>query len=399
MLIRMIQAAGKTYQLSPADMLKLQNAGVSDNVVQAMMDPRPAAPTSTRAAVPPVAVSEKSAAASADVTPFPPDLPNIQKGVRKRRLAVLPFNYAAVATWVQYWFHNDVNIGQGIQAMLTARMGQAKNVVLVERGQTDALLKELNLNNKSGLVNQGTRVKTGKFSGADCILMGDIVIFGRDDKSESGHDSGYGQVGRMLGNRMGFGRQISAIGTFSKEEKAVVGIALWIVDTETSEVLETAEAKGESSRSSKNWSAFTAGSGTYQSNSGAMESSNFQATIIGEATSAAVDKIIALLDDRVPQMPLRARTVEGRVAKISGNTPILAFGSNEGLAVGDRLDILKIVSEVKDPATQQVLDAETVKVGEMVVSSVREQIATGNYGGQKLLENWDKGYTARLVVR
>jgi len=67
--------------------------------------------------------------------------------------------------------------------------------------------------------------------------------------------------------------------------------------------------------------------------------------------------------------------------------------------VGDRLDILKIVSEVKDPATQQVLDAETVKVGEMVVSSVREQIATGNYGGQKLLENWDKGYTARLVVR
>ena len=52
---------------------------------------------------------------------------------------------------------------------------------------------------------------------------------------------------------------------FSKEEKAVVGINLRLVDTETGEVIDTAEARGESSRSSKDFSAVLggAGAGTY----------------------------------------------------------------------------------------------------------------------------------------
>jgi curli biogenesis system outer membrane secretion channel CsgG len=399
LIIKTIQSAGKAYQLSPADMLKLQKAGVSESIIELMMNPNaaPAAPVSAAAAVR-TPEPAQAPVSQAGATPYPPDLPGVQPGVRKRRIAVTPFDYAAVATWVQYWFHNDVNIGQGIRAMLTARMGQAKNIVLVEREKMNVIQSELNLN-KTGAVNQGTKVKTGKMSGADCILLGDIVIFGRDDKSQSDHESGYGQVGRMIGSRMpGLGRQVTAMGSFSKEEKAVVAIALRIVDTETSEVLETAEARGESSRSSKNWTSFTAGGGTYQSNSGAMTSSNFEATIIGEATSAAVDKIIALLDQRVPQMPLRSRSVEGRVAKVSGNSPILGFGANEGVALGDRFDILKIMSQVVDPTTHQVLDVETAKVGELVASNVRDQITTGNYGGEPLSETYVNGYMARLVV-
>jgi len=331
LIIKTIQSSGKTYELSPTDMLKLQKAGVPENIVQAMLDPRGATPAAV-AATPTSATKApepgKIASGQSAATPYPPDFPNVQRGVRKRKVAVLPFDYSAVATWVQYWFHNDVNIGQGIRAMLTTRMAQAKNVTLLERARLDAIQSELNLNKNPGAVNQGTKVKAGKITGADCILMGDITIFGRDDKSQQSHESGYGQVTHVIGSHLpGWGRQFSAMGTFSKEEKAVVGIALRIVDTETSEVLESAEARGEFSRQSKNWAAFTAGGGTYQSNSGAMESSNFQATIIGEATSAAVDKIVALLDERVPQIPLRTRAIEGRVAKISGNNPIIGFGA------------------------------------------------------------------------
>ena len=39
----------------------------------------------------------------------------------------------------------------------------------------------------------------------------------------------------------------------NKEEKAVVGINLRLVDAETGEVIETAEARGESSRKSKDY--------------------------------------------------------------------------------------------------------------------------------------------------
>ena len=375
-------------------MLKLQKAGVSENIIQAMMDPS-SVPGSAGSGKPEAVTAVKSAGA----TPYPPDLPNVQRVAHRRRVAVLPFDYAAVTRWVTYWFHSDVNIGQGIRAMLTARMGNAKSITRVERARLDAIKSELELNNKGTLVNQGTKAKMGRVSGADCILMGDITIFGRDDTSQSQHDSNYGQVARTIGGRLcpRCGSQISQMGSFSKEEKAVVAIALRIVDTESAEVLETAEARGESSRSSKNWTVFTAGNGTYQSNSGAMESSNFQETIIGEATSDAVNKVIAVLDNKVPNLPLRSRGIEGRIAKISGNNPILGFGSNEGVAMGDRFEILKIMNEIVDPASHQVLDVETVKVGELVVNNVRDQIATGIYGGEMLSESYPKGYTARLV--
>ena len=394
-VIKTIRSAGKPYHLTPTLLLKLQKAGVSERIVNAMENPggQPADSADNQTEKP----SETRLAGN---TPYPPDLPDVPQANRKRHIAVLPFDYSAVTTWVRYWFNSDVNIGQGIRAMLTARMGQAKNVILLERARLDAIQGELNFNNKGNSVNQATKVKMGKVTGADCILMGDITIFGRDDKSERSHDGSFNQVGSLITSRFpGTHRTFTQLGTFSKEEKAVVGIALRLVDTETAEVLETAEARGESSRASKNWVSFTSGGGAYQSNSGAMESSNFQATIIGEATSAAVDKVIALLDERVPRMPLRPRVIEGRVAKVTSNNPILGFGSNEGVAPGDRFEVLRIVSEVVDPTSRQVLDVETTKAGELVVTNVRDQIATGNYGGEPLSENYQKGYTARLLIR
>src|SRR6185312_319412 len=120
LIVKTIRSAGKPYKLGPQDMLKLQQAGISEEIIGIMMDPA-AAPASAPAAP---AVAPKPAATAviaAAATPYPPDLPNVS--VRKRRIAVLDFDRAAVQTWVQYWFHNDVNVGEGIRAMLSARMG------------------------------------------------------------------------------------------------------------------------------------------------------------------------------------------------------------------------------------------------------------------------------------
>src|SRR5262249_53884027 len=56
------------------------------------------------------------------------------------------------------WFHNDVNIGQGIRAMLTARMAQSKNITLLEREKLNVVLKEQDFN-ATNRVNQGTKAK------------------------------------------------------------------------------------------------------------------------------------------------------------------------------------------------------------------------------------------------
>ena len=310
------------------------------------------------------------------------------RGSTSRRLAVQPFDYSAVKNWVTYWFHNDTNIGEGIRAMLTARMHQSKNITLLERTDTGMakMLKEQDFG-ATNRVNQGSKAKIGKISGADCVLLGDIVIFGRDDTTK----------------RKGIGSALPGIygkvAVMNKEEKAVVGINLRIVDAETLEVIETAEARGESSRKSKDWGSLLNAKGSGTAVSSEMTSSNFENTIIGEATSDAVNKVIEFLETRIAQLPVKARKVEGRVTNITPNGGYLTVGANDGVLMGDRFDILQINGEVIDPATKDVLDYEAVKVGEFVVNNVREKISTGQYGGQALSPTYAKGYLARMQTQ
>src|SRR5262249_2498922 len=135
-----------------------------------------------------------------------------------------------------------------------------------------------------------------------------------------------------------------------------------------------------------------------------MTSSNFQQTIIGEATSNAVTNIVTYLETKIPQLPAKARQIEGQVASLaSGNTIVLAIGGEDGGLRGDRFEILKINGEIKDPRTKEVIDIDAVKIGEFVADTVRDKTVTGAYGGQPLSAGYvtqsGKGYAARLISK
>ncbi len=389
LVIKTLKREGKSYTLSPTDLLKLQKAGVSENIIEVMTDP--GAGAGTAAAASPTAAPRAASEASGASTGFPPDLPDVPAST-KRRLAVKPFDYSTVTTWVNYWFNNNTNIGEGIRAMLTLRLQQSKSVTLLERSNINDIMKEQDLG-ASNRVRKGSNARIGQLTGADCMLYGDIVIFGRDDTTKRK------QVGAIIGR---FSPIAGAVATMNKEEKAVVGINLRLVDAETGEVFETAEARGESSRSSKDYAGILGGKGAVAGGEASMTSSNFQQTIIGEATSNAVTKIAEFLEVRVPKFPAKARQIEGRVATVSTNGATLTVGADDGVIRGDRFEILKINGEIKDPTTKEVIDLDTVKVGELVVDTVRDKIATGRYGGQPLLSSYattGRGYAARLVSK
>ncbi|HTS66355.1 MAG TPA: CsgG/HfaB family protein [Candidatus Acidoferrales bacterium] len=391
LIIKTLQRENKPVNLTTADMVKLTKAGASENIISVMMDPsasvKPAAGAATSAVTPPKA--ELAATPSGEETSFPPSMGGTPAGPHKRRLAVKPFDYSTVRTWVNYWFQSDVNIGDGIRAMLTARLAQSKNITLLERAKVDDALKEQDFG-ATNRVAQGTKAKIGKVTGADAILYGDITIFGRDDsKKRNG-------VATNLPGPFG------ALGNVHKEEKAVVAIALRIIDAETLEVVETGEARGESKRTSNDWGALMAGKGKGGAVNSDMTSSNFEQTIIGEATSDAVSKVVAWLEQKIPQIPEKARTVEGRVAVISGNQMTLNIGETDGVLAGDRFEIDQITDVVLDPETKQEIDKVTVKVGEFVVHHVRPKTATGEYGGKPVSQAYaqtGKGYAARLMPR
>ena len=235
LVIKTLKREGKAYTLSAADLLKLQKAGVSENIIEAMTDPGAAvaaagAPATGPAVVPAsrsVAATPPIPEATGATTAFPPDLSDIP-AVRKRRLAVKPFDYSTVMNWVTYWFNSPMNIGEGIRAMLTVRLQGSKTLTLLERTNVNDILKEQDLG-ASNRVRKGTNARIGQLSGADCMLYGDIVIFGRDDTTKRKG------LGAILGS---FAPAIGAAVAFNKQEKAVVGINLRLVDAETGEVID-----------------------------------------------------------------------------------------------------------------------------------------------------------------
>jgi curli biogenesis system outer membrane secretion channel CsgG len=394
-IIKLLQRENKPYQASLAETVKLNKAGISEVVMDVIADPKAAAGGPPVAASPKAPAVPETAAAppappSGAPTAFPPDLPNTPSA-RKRRVAVKAFDYSTVRQWVSYWFQTDYNIGEGIRAMLVARMHQSKNITLLERTNLADVIKEQDLDG-TNRIRKGTASKKGNLSGADCMLYGDIVIFGRDDKAK--HNA-------LVGLIPGVGTRLAAL---SKEEKAVVGINLRLVDTETGEVIESAEARGESSRKSKDYGAALgiAGAGAGAGSTG-MTSSNFQATIIGEATSNAVDKVVAFLEGKVPSLPAKSRSIEGRIATIQGATVYLNVGDNDGVLPGDRFEILQVENELLDPATKEVIDVVANKIGEVVVATVRDKTSTGAYGGSPISQEYasiqNKGYAARLVSK
>jgi len=384
LIIKTLQRDNKPMNLTPGDLVKLKNAGVSENIIGVMLDPTsapaPAAAVAPAAAPAPPPPPEPAPVAVAAPPPGPPSAAQLQ--AQKKRVIVDEFDYSTVKTQVQAVFNTQQDIGKGIRAMLTKRIADANNLVVVERAKIQNIMKEQDFN-ASNRVKQGTGARVGNISGADAMLSGDIVIFGRDDKKRSVKGGGV------------FGSVIGGIAASKNEDKAVVVIDYRLIDAETSEVIATGEARGESVRKGNALGAIGGALGKGVAGVQVdMTSSNFAQTIIGEATQDCVNKLADILKEQSANMKKAVRAVETSVADVSGNTLVIAAGGNDGVNVGEVFEVLQVVREVKDPTTKEVLDRITNKVGEMTITSVRDKIATGTYSGSPA----KVGYLARKKI-
>lgn len=293
----------------------------------------------------------------------------VAAGQTKRSVAVDEFDYSAVMTAAQAIFGTQVNLGAGIRALLVKRIAQDGKFTIVERAKVNTLIKEQDFG-ASGRVKKGTQARIGQIRGADYTLMGDIVVFGRDDRST--------RVGGGVGGRGGGG--FGGVG--SAEGKAVVVIDFRLVDNESSEVVMTGEARGESKRVSRGGFGGFWGGGAAGAGGAAMTASNYGETIIGEATMAACD----LLAQQISQQSAQAAgaknvEIEAQVATVEGGSVIITAGSAAGVQVGDRFEVQRVFREVRDPQTKEVLDVVTQPVGEFRVATVREKISIGSMTG------------------
>jgi curli biogenesis system outer membrane secretion channel CsgG len=280
----------------------------------------------------------------------------------KKRVAIMNFDYGTVMTSVQQIFGSNQDVGKGISDLLVMRLVNDGRYSVIERAALDKVLTEQNFSN-SDRADPTSAAKIGKILGIDAMIIGSITQFGRDDKSTTVGGGGYG-----LG-RFGLG------GVKSSNAKAVVAVTARVIDTNTAEILAACEGYGESTRSG---TSLVGGGGGAGGGGGGldMSSSNFGATILGEAVHKAVDSLGQQLDDKSGALPTHKVEIAGLVADVSGNQLILNVGSNAGVKIGDTLAISRPVRTVKDPATGKVLKTITNKIGDATVTQVDADSAT-----------------------
>ena len=276
---------------------------------------------------------------------------------RKKRVAVFDFDYATVHSNVAAIFGQDIDIGKGISDLLVKNLVKDGSYSVIERKALDKILAEQNFSN-SDRANPNSAAKIGKLLGVDAIIVGSITQFGNDTKK-----TGVGGNGGGFG---GFG-----LGGFKHSNtKAIVGLDARIVDIDTGEILAVAEGKGESQRSSTsllggggNWHGFGGGAVDFGS-------SDFQNTIIGEATKAAVEQMSTGVIAGKDKLVARTITVEGLIAAVDSGMIVLNVGGKAGVKVGDELTVERVSKEIKDPATGKVLRRLSTPIGVVKATDV-----------------------------
>jgi curli biogenesis system outer membrane secretion channel CsgG len=291
-------------------------------------------------------------------------------GQQKKRVAIMNFDYSTVQSGVSAIFGTNQDVGKGVADLLVEKLVTAGTFSVVERKALDKILSEQNFSN-SDRVDTTTAAKLGKLLGADAIVLGSIVQFGRDDKSTA---VGGSIVGDRL-SRFGLG------GVGQKKSKAVVGITARVVNVNTGEILAVANGKGESTRSGANLIGAGGGPGAAAAGALDMRSSNFADTVLGEAVNAAVQNLATQLTTSADRLPTTKLSVDGLVADVSGSTLIVNVGSRAGIKVGDKLEVSRVGREIRDPASGKVIRRVTESIGDLTITEVDESSAVGKFSG------------------
>ena len=234
LIIRTLQRDNKPANLTTADLVKLKSAGVSENIISVMLDPAaPVAPAAAAAPAPAPAAAPAPEPAPAPVAvsaapPPPPTAAQLQ--AQKKRVIVDEFDYSTVKTRCR-----RSSTRSRISARASAPCWSSASRTPTtwwwwSAPRCNTLMKEQDFN-ASNRVKQGSGARVGQISGADAMLSGDIVVFGRDDKKRSVR--GGGLIGGVIGG----------IASSKNEDKAVVVIDYRLIDAETSEVIATGEAQ------------------------------------------------------------------------------------------------------------------------------------------------------------
>jgi curli biogenesis system outer membrane secretion channel CsgG len=250
---------------------------------------------------------------------------------------------AAYGTW---------DVGGGLAAMLTTAIEQSGRFVVLERANLDRVIGEQQIKQASA-VNPTAGPQLGQVTAAQFIVIGSVTEFGAEDKGGTFNVGISGSRG--LGGLLGM-----------KKTEGSVALDLRIVDTTTSQVVQTLKVKEPISQTS------LSASTNYKAMS--LGGDAFNNTPLGEATRHAIDKAVAEIVAVSARQPWQALVVE-----VDGRKLAINAGSGSRLKAGDQFRVEHVVRKLTDPATGEVLSIQRKPLGTVRITSVEEKVAFGAY--------------------
>jgi curli biogenesis system outer membrane secretion channel CsgG len=287
-----------------------------------------------------------------------------QPATAKRRIAVFDFDNAAVrsAPAIPLFQTSTPNLGRAISELLINKLVNDGSYNVIERSAIDKVLSEQNFSN-SDRTDPVTAARIGRVLGVDCIVLGSITEYTYDDKvTGSGRRS-------PLGNFGGSGL------TLKHDISGRVQISARVVSTDTAEILAVSQGEGQ-----------VVGKGVKvdMRDNGRMVQAMTGTpggTVMSGATEKAIEQLAIGLTQNIAKVPVARRTIDGKVADVSGERLILNIGSHLGVTPGDRVEVWRAGKPVRDPDTGKILRYDDHLIGTAVISSVDEVSAVAVYTG------------------
>ncbi|MGF1496066.1 MAG: CsgG/HfaB family protein [Elainellaceae cyanobacterium] len=264
------------------------------------------------------------------------------------RIAVLDFDYTPT---IGSYLSAFPGFAEGVSVVLVDRLVNGGNYSVIERSQIEAVLQEQNLG-QSGRVDASTAAQIGRILGVDAVIIGSITKFNYDVSDR--------------------GINVFGVGTRREIIEAEVQLNVRMVNTSTAEIMRTAEGVG----TAEDTASSVRVTGVFGQDS---DPENVQ-QVLSQATDLAIAEVVDSLNGAAADMadlPPTLPTETAVIADVSGSTLIVNRGTANGYRSGMCLSVERLVREVLDPETQEVIHQVTETAGQIQLTDVSDRSSVG----------------------
>jgi curli biogenesis system outer membrane secretion channel CsgG len=342
-------------KLTPDQVLKLRDAGASDDLLVWLMESPERSPARERAAEPklssPKALGSKESARGLAC--------GASKEEQSRIATVVdPFQFESFHTANLVAWGNEDQMRKMMRTLMAERLVGSNRFLVVEREQLARIRSEQVLNT-SDEVKAGSGARRGQFIGADVILQGVITV-------ANGESS---RIGGVL-TRLPIPGMPRTVGNI-RRHKMTVQLNYQLLDAQSSAVLRTGSAKGEAERLEY--------AGSTDGASGSVQRSGFRNSLVGEAATRAMDSLANELIAGSSSVRKSTVQVEGLVAAAEGDLLVMNQGYIDGLRACDSLTVFEAQGVIKDPKSGEVIDRVMKQIGTATVQQVGAKTSRVSY--------------------